>query len=317
MKALKTVCFKHIYVEKNIKDKTKDILEKFSDSEIIYIDNYLEIFGRKKQSFAFQKKNPSLILAKKNGKFLYPNPPYCQNFGFERSFYTSIILNCLFDCSYCFLKGMYDSANIVFFLNIEDFFLELEKEEQNGNFLLFLSYDTDLLSFENICGFIHKFHNFLSKHKNITTEIRTKSSNFSSIEHLKPLDNLILAWSLLPDEIIKEFENSTPPLKNRLFAINKAIEKGWKVRLVFDPIITTDSIKIYEKFFKKISLSIDISKILDISCGPFRMNQKYLKKILSLFSDLKIRTDKEMYHKIIEQIKLTFSNKILYSIYDT
>ncbi len=309
--------FKHIYVEKNIKEKAIEILEKLKNREIIYIDNYLEIFGRKKQSFNLQKKNPSLILSEKKGNFLYPNPPYCQNFGFERSFYMSLILNCIFDCSYCFLKGMYNSANIVFFLNIDDFFNALTKEEENGDFLLFLSYDTDLLAFENLGGFIHKFYNFLSNRPKITTEIRTKSSNFNSIEDLKPLPNIILAWSILPSEIIENFENKTPQLKQRLLAIKKAQEKGWKVRLVFDPIITTENIEIYEKFLNEISSSIDTEKILDISCGNFRMNEKYFKNISSISPEiLNIKTEEKIYKRIIEQIKLTFSQKIVYSIYN-
>ncbi len=312
----KTLYFKHVYVEKDIKNKSIEILDKLTNSEIIYIDNYQEIFGRKKQNFLFQKKNPSLILAKKTGKFLYPNPPYCQNFGYKRVFYTSLILNCLFDCSYCFLKGMYPSANIVFFLNINDFLKELKNEAKNGEFLLFLSYDTDLLAFENLSGFIHKFYEFLSENKKINVEIRTKSSNFSSIEALEPIDNIILAWSLLPDEIIQKFENKTPSLEQRLFAIKKAIEKGWKVRIIFDPIITIDNITIYNEFFKKIKNLIDYKKILDISCGNFRMNEKYLKNIILIYPEiLTIKTDKEMYDKIYEQIKLTFSSKIVYSIY--
>lgn len=212
---------------------------------------------------------------------------------------------------------MYNSANIVFFLNIEDFFNALTKEEENGGFLLFLSYDTDLLAFENIGGFIHQFYNFLSNHPKITTEIRTKSSNFNSIEDLKPLPNIILAWSILPCEIIENFENKTPQLKQRLLAVKKAQEKGWKVRLVFDPIITTGNIEIYEKFLKEISSYIDTEKILDISCGNFRMNEKYYKNISSISPEiLSIKTEKEIYKRIIEQIKLTFSQKIVYSIYN-
>ena len=38
--------------------------------------------------------------------------------------------NCLFDCRYCFLQGMYNSSNFVIFVNYEDFFKirYLEKE---------------------------------------------------------------------------------------------------------------------------------------------------------------------------------------------
>lgn len=36
------------------------------------------------------------------------------------------MMNCIFDCEYCYLKGMYPSGNLVVFVNLEDIFAELE-----------------------------------------------------------------------------------------------------------------------------------------------------------------------------------------------
>mgnify|MGYP006970641936 FL=1 len=30
------------------------------------------------------------------------------------------MMNCIYDCSYCYLKGMYPSGHMVLFVNIED-----------------------------------------------------------------------------------------------------------------------------------------------------------------------------------------------------
>ncbi len=317
MKELNKNLFNHIYIEKSVKKEAEKIISKIKNAYIIEIDNYLEIFGRKKQNFNLQKGRQSLILAKKHTKFLYPNPPYCQNFGFERSFYSSLILNCIFDCKYCFLQGMFSSAHIVFFLNIKDFFSELLKEAENGEFLLFLSYDTDLLAFENITDFIKDCCDFFASHKNIKVEIRTKSANFQAIANLTPINNITLAWSILPEKIIKKFENKTPSLKQRITAIQNAIEKGWNVRLIFDPIIITKDYEIeeYISFIKEISSKIDKNAITDIGIGNFRMNPSYLKKIIINNPELNtIKQDKDNYEKILNYIKLTFSTKNVYSI---
>ena len=37
------------------------------------------------------------------------------------------MLNCVYDCSYCFLQGMFNSANYLVFVNYEDYFKEIEK----------------------------------------------------------------------------------------------------------------------------------------------------------------------------------------------
>ena len=37
------------------------------------------------------------------------------------------MLNCIYDCNYCFLQGMFNSANYLVFVNYEDYFKEIEK----------------------------------------------------------------------------------------------------------------------------------------------------------------------------------------------
>ena len=65
-----------IYVENEIKDnsRTLSILSNFKRSRIIYINKYSEIFNKKNQSFRLQKKDPLLILAKKNNNFVLKAP---------------------------------------------------------------------------------------------------------------------------------------------------------------------------------------------------------------------------------------------------
>ena len=36
--------------------------------------------------------------------------------GFKKNYYFSHMLNCIYDCKYCFLQGMYNSANYVLFI---------------------------------------------------------------------------------------------------------------------------------------------------------------------------------------------------------
>ncbi len=63
-------------------------------------------------------------------------------------------MNCIFDCAYCYLKGMYPSANIVVFVNLEeDIFAEVERVLENHPLYLCVSYDTDLLALEPLIGF--------------------------------------------------------------------------------------------------------------------------------------------------------------------
>ena len=111
-----------IYIEEEVIDHstTKRILKNLPRAQIIEISRYQELFNKRYQNFRLQKMNPGLILAKKHDNFVLPVPP---GFGMDaqKNFYFSHMYNCLYDCRYCFLQGMYSSAHYVLFVNYEDF----------------------------------------------------------------------------------------------------------------------------------------------------------------------------------------------------
>lgn len=274
--------FSHVYVESKALDfpVTKSILEREKRAVIIEVKNYKDVFNRSKQDFVFQKNSPKLILAKKEENFLYKGSRLTPNFGNRNFYYNSVIFNCLYNCDYCYLQGMYQSAYITIFVNIEDFFSSVEEKLQSSDVYLSASYDTDLLAFERIFPFTSAWIEFARKNPGLLIEIRTKSSNFTSISKIKPTENIILAWTLSPDSIVKEYENKSPSLNRRLENALRAIESGWKVRLCFDPILAVpDYQQVYKEMFCKVFSKIPSEKILDVSAGVFRMNSDYLKKI--------------------------------------
>ena len=116
--------FSHIYVEKNVMDnpRTLGILKHFPNAEVIEIEHYKDVFCRTQQNVERQKKTQALIIARKQGNLVYEGAKVCQSFGNEYFYYTSCIMNCIYDCDYCYLKGMYPSGNIVIFVNIDDIF---------------------------------------------------------------------------------------------------------------------------------------------------------------------------------------------------
>jgi spore photoproduct lyase len=112
--------FELIYVEKEVQHHphTQAICKRFPQIATIICDRYGEIFNRHHQNFRLQKGRPSLILAQKYDNFVLPTPAG-YGIGGQRNFYFSHMLNCIYDCRYCFLQGMYNSANYVIFVNFE------------------------------------------------------------------------------------------------------------------------------------------------------------------------------------------------------
>jgi len=277
--------FSHIYVEKRVLNEpyVQDILNKFSKAEIIEINHYKDRFNPYYQSFRAQKHSQNLILAKKEAPFIYEASDLIQKLN-TNFYYSTPMLNCIYDCHYCFLQGMYPSSNLVLFVNFEDFFDEVEKYYKKlGSLFLSISYDTDILAVENLFGVAKKWAEFV-KDKEIKIELRTKSVNVD----FEYQENLAFAFSLSPDIVIERYEKFTPNLDARIKAIKKIINKGYKPILVFDPIIKLkDYKKVYEEFINKVFSEIDYKDIEAVVYGSFRMNSTQFKIIKKeLLSDI-------------------------------
>ena len=115
-----------IYFEEQVADHTRALalFERFPKAQRIPCSHYKEVFNPSGQNFRLQKKKPALILAKIPEKV--HSVPATYGIGGSRNYYFSHMLNCLYDCRYCFLQGMYPSAHYLLFVNYEDFFTEIK-----------------------------------------------------------------------------------------------------------------------------------------------------------------------------------------------
>lgn len=272
--------FEHIYVENEVvgKPETNAILKAFPRAEIVYIDHYKDVFNRTRQNVRLQHDNQNLIIADKKGSLIYKGAPVCQDFGEENFYYTSCVMNCVYDCEYCYLKGMYPSGNMVVFVNLEDTFAELENLLRKQSVYLCVSYDTDLLALENVLHYVERWVEFARAHEALTIEIRTKCARTDIFEKSEPCERVIMAYTVSPDEVISKYEHGTGSLAGRLGAAAAAVSAGWPVRLCFDPVIyVKDWENCYGAMFEKVKSSVDLAAIRDFSVGSFRISESYLK----------------------------------------
>ncbi len=274
--------FSHLYIEEKAAEYavTKMVLSKFSHAQHIQIRHYKDVFCRGHQNFFLQKKSPSLILAKRDTPCLYEGAKPCQDFGFSHFYYISSVMNCVYDCEYCYLQGMYPSANLVVFVNLQEEFRQVEQQLKRHPVYLCISFDTDLLALEPLLGYVRRWIAFTREHKDLTVEIRTKSANYRHIADIPPLDRVILAWSLSPQEIVQRYEHKTASLQARLDNVALAAQDGWKIRLCFDPIIYQKNWEAaYGQLIQQTFQVVPAQRILDVSVGTFRVAKDALKRM--------------------------------------
>ena len=152
---------KNIYYEQKVEnhDRTQEFFGRFPQAAKISCNHFKEIFNPIGQNFRLQKKNPSLILASQDGKKVHPIPAK-YGVGGIRNFYFSHLFNCLYDCRYCFLQGMFPSAHYVLFINYEEFWDDIRNkadEVSNSPSWFFSGYDCDSLALESTTGFVDFF----------------------------------------------------------------------------------------------------------------------------------------------------------------
>jgi spore photoproduct lyase len=294
-----------LYVEEEILTHPRTLLirSRFPDDEMIPCARYGEVFNRRAQSFRLQKRRPSLILARKHRNFVLDAPP---GFGIPetKSLYFSHMLNCIYDCRYCFLQGMFRSANYVVFVNFEDFQWEIEAKiraarggsggsgangARNGDALplfFFSGYDCDSLALEPVTRFAATFVPFFARFPDAFLELRTKSTQIKSLLDIDAVPNVVAAWSFTPEEVAEVTEHLTPSVDRRLRAMSRLAERGWRLGLRFEPLIYDRSYRErYRNLFAQVFSTVPVASLHSVSVGPFRLSDSAFRTVVRLYPE--------------------------------
>ncbi len=281
-----------LYIEREVAEHkiTQRVLKRYPNAQQVSIEQYGEVFNPAAQNFRSQKRNPALILARKTGQRIMPAPEEYE-IGGDQNYYFSHMLNCVYDCRYCFLQGMYRSANYLLFVNYDEFADDLiEHVATNGATepWYFSGYDCDSLAFEPVTGFAEYFLDVFARKDmaRSTLELRTKSTQIRSLERRQAMSNVVVAFSLNPQSVVADVEKGTPSLDKRIKAIQRLQQAGWRIGLRFDPIVWHDDFeRDYREFFARVFAELDSAKIDSITLGAVRLPKTFHKNMVKLFPE--------------------------------
>jgi spore photoproduct lyase len=279
-----------IYVEEEVlgHPRALQIQSRFPDAPVVPCARYGEVFNRPAQSFRLQKRRPALILAKKHRGLVHEAPggygiPGLRNLTFAH------MLNCIYDCRYCYLQGIYRSAHYVIFINYEDFQGEIEERIRaaQGQALYFSSgYDCDSLALEPVTRFAASFVPFFARFPRAWLELRTKSTQVKALLDLEAVPNVVVAFSFTPDEVQQSLELLTPSVERRLRAAERLQERGWKVGLRFDPLIYNEGYRgQYRRLYAQVFRHLRADALHSVSLGSFHLSAGVFRTAERLYPD--------------------------------
>ena len=248
-----------IYIdEKSVNSHFHKIIEKQNlNYEIVSNPNEIE-----------DVKN-NIFITNTPNKFVHPCPATkvyrCCNYHV-----VDAVEGCPFDCTYCILQSYLNHEYIKVYSDVEEIKQEIIELNSKGNFRLGTGELSDSLALDNLLKLSDFFIPIINDLENIQFEFKTKSSNIKNLLNHNP-KNIVISWSLNPEEIVKHEEHGAATLSQRLQAAKTCSEYGYKVSFHFDPLIYYDNFESgYKDLVKKMCEAVDEKNVEFISVSTFR-----------------------------------------------
>ncbi len=279
-----------VYVEAEIRNhpRTERLLQRLRAAAVIEIEHYGEVFNPRSQNFRLQKKNPAVIIARKNKNHVLAAPPG-YGLGGKHNYYFSHMLNCIYDCRYCFLQGMYQSAHQLLFVNYEDFaesIRDIAAQHAGEPVWFYSGYDCDSLANEPMTRFCEYFLPRIAAIDNAWLELRTKSTQVRALLEHPARERIVTAFSFSDRVSHASLEHGVPSIAKRLDAMRRLQQAGWPVGLRFDPIVyhpryREEFVALLDQVFDQ----IDADAIHSVSLGSFRLTRGHFRDAARLYPD--------------------------------
>ena len=257
---------KNIYYEKDITNYQlgKELMEKYADIPKIEIENHNNIEEmRKKSNKEFTDMKRNLIIGiRKTHKFV----PNHKTSDFLVPYTSS---GCTAACMYCYLVCNYNKcAYLRLFVNREKMLEKIIKtaESSEKELTFEIGSNSDLILENEITNnLVWTIENFRDTKKGFLT-LPTKFSMVDSILGINHRGKVIIRVSVNPKEIINRVEFGTSRLDERIEAINKLCEAGYKVGILIAPVIMVDN---WKQLYKELIMELDSKLSLKVKKEVF------------------------------------------------
>ncbi len=273
---------KEIFVEKSVRTSyvANKFREVFHDAVFLEIES-LKAYIKKTQGSTISdynnRCNSAFIINEKYDFFKKcPCTKSAESCGYH---VFNLGFGCIFECTYCYLQQYVNSPGLIFPANVDDYFNAFNSYKSAG-MRIGTGEFSDSLMLDNITEYSIPIINFFKKQKDVMFEFKTKSANIENLLKTQHSGNIVVSWSLNPQNTVDTNEFYTASLAERLDAALQCVEAGYKVAFHFDPIFYY---KGWEKDYKQVIdclfTKIKLKHIAWISIGTLRFNPG-LKKII-------------------------------------
>lgn len=272
--------FENVYIHEASResDVAKRFCELLPNDKIHFIDTSAaasNTISGELSARQFNRSKKNIMIAPFKGQF-FKRCPGSSGSGLACCNYyvLNLGLQCDMNCSYCYLQSFINTSMLTIYSNIDDAILELKEmyaAAPNKAVRVGTGETIDSLSLDPLTLYSKKLIGAFREMPNWKLEFKSKSRFIEQFIETPHVGNVIVSWSINPQEIISSEEHGTASLEERLSAAETAVSKGFQVSFHIDPMIWHPNWKQnYIELAEQIHRRFLPSQVLTISVGGLR-----------------------------------------------
>lgn len=271
---------KTVYIEQSVQNSplAKRVQTVFPRAQFLITDGKTQV-----GSPNFSCRTQTLFIHREKYDFLKPCPCSCAAAGCGYNL-INLGFGCRFECEYCFLQQYQNLHAILWPANVDEFLDKIDHASFNKGLFdrprIGSGEFTDSLVFDDITQYSQQIVPFFKKRPHLQFEFKTKSVNIAGLLQAGGAENVVAAWSVNAEPVIRQAEHFTPSLAERLAAAAQVVQAGYRTAFHFDPVIIYDGWQQdYTHTAQAIAQAVPADKIAWISVGTLRFSRE-LKKMM-------------------------------------
>ncbi len=235
-----------------------------------------------KSDFDRSKKN--IYICNFKGEFFKKCPGAHKRMACCNYFVLNLGLQCNMNCSYCYLQSFINTPVMTIYANIDQALRELDElvsDFKGMSVRIGTGEVIDSLSLDPLTLYSKSLIEFFRTRPNLLLEFKTKSDYVDQFLDVPHARNVIVSWSINPQNIIEAEEHGTACLTARVQAALKCVQKDFRLSFHIDPVIWHPEWQMnYGELVDLICDTFNPKDIPYISLGAlrFQTEQRYIMK---------------------------------------
>jgi spore photoproduct lyase len=277
MESYTEICISEGAWNSEVAQRVREVASRYSGKESFLSPKKMTSSEKPNGAKSITEGKRRLVIEEFSGQFFKSCPGSTQKKSLPCCNYFVLNLGsqCPFDCSYCYLQTYLNRWDTVIYSNLDVALGQLLDHARKFPHLPFrvgTGEVIDSLALDPLTEYSKKLIETFRDFPNWTLELKTKSDRIQNLLEVQGSKNVLVGWSINPQEVIDSDEFGTASLSQRLDAAQAIVKHGYKVAFHIDPMIYFSHWEeAYSNLVDQVTSRFAPSEVSVISVGALRI----------------------------------------------